>query len=109
MSFTRLQPNDRNLLVGLNNKLCTVEFQLTAVEAKLTSLEWLLTEDASKMARIAGSANYTRTIAYYLTTSNVTSVIHTGTTSNGVETITETIAYADPSLANANPISVIYS
>lgn len=102
MSFTRLQPNDRNLLVGLNNKLC-------AAEAKLSALELLLTEDASKMSRIAGSADYSRIISYYLTTSNVISVVHTGTTSNGVETITETIAYVDPSVANANPISVIYS
>lgn len=109
MSYTRLQPNDRNLLAGLNIKLCTVESQLSVVQVQLSSLERLLTEDASKMARIAGAANYSRTIAYYLTTSNITSVVHTGTTSNGVETITETIAYADPSVANANPISVIYS
>lgn len=109
MSYTRLQPNDRNLLVGLNNKLCTVESQLASATLKLSALEMLLTEDASKMSRIAGSADYSRIISYYLTTSNVISVVHTGTTSNGVETITETIAYADPSVANANPISVIYS
>ena len=95
MSFTRLAPNDRNLLAGVNVKLC--------------ALEALLTADASKMARISGSSDYSRLIDYYLATSNVTSVIHTGTTSNGVETITETIGYVDPSVANANPISVIYS
>jgi hypothetical protein len=109
MSYTRLQPNDRNLLVGLNNKLCVVESQLTVVQVQLSALERLLTEDASKMSRIAGSADYSRILNYYLTTSNIISVVHTGTTSNGVETITETIAYADPAVANANPISVIYS
>lgn len=49
----------------------------------------------SKINRIQGSSNYTRTLAYYTTTDNVTSIIHTGTTLLGAETITETIVYID--------------
>jgi hypothetical protein len=96
MSFTRLQPNDRNLLAGLNIKLC--------------ALEALLSADSSKMARISGSADYSRVLTYDPTgDQNVITVLHTGTTSNGVETILETISYVDPTINNSQVTSIVYS
>lgn len=96
MSFTRLAPNDRHLLAGLNVKLC--------------ALEALLTADASKMARISGSSDYSRVLSYDLVgTQNVISVLHTGTTTNGVETITETLSYVDPAINGSNITSIVYS
>ena len=50
----------------------------------------------SKMDRIRGAANYTRTFTYVASGtsgSNVTSITHVGTTALGVETITETFTY----------------
>ena len=96
MSFTRLAPNDRNLLAGVNIKLC--------------ALEALLTADASKMARISGASNYSRVLTYDLVgTDNVISVTHTGTTSNGIETIIETLSYVNVAINGSNVISIVYS
>ena len=93
MSYTKLQPNDRNLLVKLN-----------------ISLLRLLDNDTSKMARISGTSDYTRTLTYDLVgTENVTSVTHTGTTSNGVETIIETLSYVNVAINGSNVTSIVYS
>lgn len=96
MSYNRLQQNDRNLLAGLNHKLC--------------ALEALLSADASKMARISGAADYSRVLTYDLVgTDNVISITHTGTTSNGVETIIETLSYVNVAINGSNVTSIVYS
>jgi hypothetical protein len=64
----------------------------------------------SKISRIKGTADYTRTFTYHVTaTQNVISILHTGTTYFGVETITETINYENPSINGSNITSIVYS
>src|SRR3972149_1450717 len=48
-----------------------------------------------KLQRIKDSLDYNREITYSGTTSNVLSIIHSGTTPEGEEQITETLSYAD--------------
>lgn len=64
----------------------------------------------SKISRIKGTADYTRTFTYHPTaTQNVISIIHTGTTVFGIESITETINYENPSINGSNITSIVYS
>jgi hypothetical protein len=48
-----------------------------------------------KLSRIEKTNNYRKDIAYYGSTSNVKTIIHSGNTSKGFETITQTFEYAD--------------
>ncbi len=68
-----------------------------------------LEQDSSKINRIQGSSNYSRTISYSVGTSNVTVIVHTGTTALGVETITETFTYVNPAVNGSNITSIQYS
>jgi hypothetical protein len=76
--------------------------------AQETTLLSVLDNVTSKMDRIRGSANYTRTFTYVssgTSGSNITSIVHTGTTALGlVETITETFTYYG-STTNINTIT----
>ena len=71
------------------------------------TLESVLDNVTSKMDRIRGAANYTRTFSYVssgTSGSNITSIVHTGTTALGSETITETFTYFG-STTNINTIT----
>lgn len=88
----------------------TVDSTTLATEATLVSLlNTILLNSTSKINRISGSADYSRVLTYHLTTTNVTQIVHTGTTIAGVEVITETITYVDPNINGSNIISIIYS
>jgi len=81
--------------------------ELTQLDNK-TLLTSVKNNVESKMDRIRGSANYTRTFSYVssgTSGSNITSIVHTGTTALGlVETITETFTYYG-STTNINTIT----
>lgn len=94
-SYTKLHPDHFNTILSLQNKMCFIQKALE--------------QDSSKMNRIQGSSNYSRTISYSPGTSNVTSIVHTGTTALGVETITETFTYVNPAVNGSNVTSIIYS
>lgn len=66
----------------------------------------------SKMNRIQGAADYGRVFNYFnpaVIGSNVTSIIYTGTTSFGIETITETFTYVDVTQIGSNVTNIQYS
>lgn len=74
------------------------------------SLTTLVNNLTSKIARIQGSANYSRVITGNSTTpANPIMIVHTGTTLLGVETISETITYTDPTVINPVITSIVYS
>jgi hypothetical protein len=74
-----------------------------------TTLTTVKNNVTSKMDRIRGSANYTRTFTYYTTTVNVQTLTHTGTTALGVETIVETFTYVNATIDGSNITSIVYS
>ena len=61
------------------------------------------------MDRVKGAANYSRTFSYYGSTNNVSTIVHTGTTPLGVETITETFNYVNNLVDGSNVTSIVYS
>jgi hypothetical protein len=63
----------------------------------------------SKIDRIKGTANYSRTFVYYAGTSNVNTITHTGTTALGAETIIETFTYVNNLVDGSDVTSIIYS
>lgn len=70
----------------------------------------LIASSAGKMTRIMGAANYSRAFTYHGTgTDNIITIVHTGTTPHGVETITETISYVDPAVNGSNITGIVYS
>jgi hypothetical protein len=95
MSYTKIHPDHFSTILGLNNKMCFIQKALE--------------QDSSKINRIQGSSNYSRTISYSVGTSNVTVIVHTGTTALGVETITETFTYVNPAVNGSNITSIQYS
>jgi hypothetical protein len=79
--------------------------------AQETTLLSVLDNVTSKMDRIRGAANYSRTFTYHpVGTDNITVIVHTGTTLLGTpETITETFTYVDPTTNGSNITSIVYS
>lgn len=66
----------------------------------------------SKMERIKGAADYNRALTYdnpATIGSNVTDIVHTGTTALGVETITETFTYVNVATIGSNVTDITYS
>ena len=64
----------------------------------------------SKIDRIKGSANYNRALTYHGTgTLNVITIVHTGTTLIGAETITETLTYVNAAINGSNVTNIAYS
>lgn len=125
-SITRLLQRIDKLLEKIFNggtivpAINAVEDDVEASNALLTTIDTVLDNIkldtdtiidnvTSKIERIKGSANYTRTLAYYTTTDNVTSIVHTGTTLLGAETITETIAYIDAAGGDFRINTITYS
>ena len=96
MKYTRLDPSNLAVMVKLSNQLCKINE--------------LLSDGAFKFDRIKGSENYSQIFSYDPTgDQNVTSIVHTGTTSNGIETITQTFAYVDPTINGSNITSITLS
>jgi hypothetical protein len=64
----------------------------------------------SKINRIQGSGNYNRALTYHsIGTNNVISIVHTGTTELGTETITELISYVNASINGSNVTNIQYT
>jgi len=103
MSYTKIHPDHFNSILSLNVKMCSLQTTLESV------IEVLSKPDFSKLSRIQGSSNYSRVISYYVGTTNVTVIVHTGTTALGVETITETFTYVNPAVNGSNIINIQYS
>lgn len=80
-----------------------------STRATETTLTTVKNNVQSKMDRIRGAANYTRTFTYYTTTVNVQTLTHTGTTALGVETIVETFTYVNATIDGSNITSIVYS
>ena len=91
-------PQHEVAIVGKNNNKALVSGQGA-----------LAVEMGDKMSRIKNSTNYTRTFTYATGTSNITSIVHTGLTSQGTETITETISYVDETVDGSNITQIQYS
>lgn len=95
---TLLETNN-TLLTTNNNRLGTIETDIELTNTRLTtnnnSLTTIINNVTSKLERIKGTANYSRTYTYVDVTENIASIVHTGTTLLGVETVTETITYID--------------
>ena len=94
MSYTKIHPAHFNTIVDLNNRVSLIQR--------------ILEQDSSKMNRIQGASNYSRTISYNSGTNNITQILHTGNTSLGLETIIEVYTYANPNVDGSNLISIIY-
>jgi len=89
-----------NAIIQLINEDVNIADMLTLLENNITS----------KMNRIQGATDYNRALTYDGTgTLNVTSIVHTGTTPVGVETITETITYVNPAINGSNITNIAYS
>jgi hypothetical protein len=95
MSYTKLHPDHFNAILSLNNKMCFIQQALE--------------QDSSKLNRIQGSSNYSRSISYSPGTNNVIEIIHTGTTALGLETIVETFTYVNPTVNGSNVTNIQYS
>jgi|LakMenE29Apr09ns_1017244.scaffolds.fasta_scaffold09777_2 hypothetical protein len=96
MKYFKLEPGQLSVIQKLSTQICY--------------LKETLLEESSKMSRIQGSSNYNRALTYHVTaTQNVLSIVHTGTTANGVETITETFTYVDPAINGSNVTNIAYS
>ena len=96
MKYTKLDPNSLASIMKLSTQLCT--------------LKEAFNNEASKMNRIQGASNYSRAFTYHGTgTENVITIIHTGTTALGVESITETFTYVDPAVNGSNVTNIAYS
>lgn len=97
MSTTvKLSSNDRCMISNLNRNVCETNNYFAEIR--------------SKLARIKAAADYSFVLHYYnnLTSvpgTNITSVVYTGTTPLGVETVTKTIVYDDASIPGSNIIS----
>ena len=94
MSYTKIHPAHFNTIADLSNRVSLIQR--------------VLEQDSSKMNRIQGSSNYSRTISYNSGTNNITQILHTGNTSLGLETITEVFTYADPNVSGSNLLSIVY-
>ena len=104
--ITRLKQKNGTELGALNSIVQLMGEDIILSDT-LTFLEENLT---SKMGRIKGAANYSRTFTYDGTgTLNVTVIVHTGTTVVGVETITETISYVNSAINGSNITGIVYS
>ena len=70
----------------------------------------MLDNVTSKIDRIKGAANYNRAFTYDpVGTENIITIVHTGTTAIGAETITETFTYVDPTTNGSNITNIQYS
>ena len=58
----------------------------------VSSIEEIKNNSISKIDRISGAANYSRTLTYN-SNNDVTTITHVGTTELGVETILESLTY----------------
>ncbi len=62
------------------------------------------------MARIQASSDYNRALTYDpVGTDNVISILHSGTTPNGTETITEVFTYINSAINGSNVTNIAYS
>ncbi len=96
MKYTKLDPNALHTMQSLNKQICLVKE--------------LLLEESSKMARIQASSDYNRALTYDpVGTDNVISILHSGTTPNGTETITEVFTYINSAINGSNVTNIAYS
>ena len=77
-----------------------------ATETTLTNIK---SNSISKINRIKGAANYNRVFVYYVGTSNVNTITHTGTTDFAGETIIETFTYVNNLVDGSDVTNIIYS
>lgn len=99
----------------------TTPSSVDALDLRQTLMAWnntvggeamtdVLSNVQSKINRIKGAANYSRTLTYNLVgTENVETITHTGTTALGIETIIETITYVDPEVNGSKITNIVYS
>jgi hypothetical protein len=79
-------------------------------DATEATLSLVYKNSISKIDRIKGTGNYKRVFTYDgVGTSNVISIVHTGTTAIGNETITETFTYVNPAINGSNVTQILYS
>lgn len=96
--------------ISAQNAIVQLLGQILTAAGTETTLEGVLNNVTSKIDRIKGSADYTRALTYHGTgTNNVITVVHTGTTLIGAETITETITYVDPAINGSNVTNIAYT
>lgn len=96
--------------ISAQNAIVQLLAQILIATGTETTLTSILNNVTSKIERIKGSADYTRTITYNGTgTLNATIIVHTGTTLIGAETITETISYVDATINGSNVTAITYS
>jgi len=65
-----------------------------------------------KLARIQNSDDYVQTISYHNplnNNSNITSIVHSGTTINGAESVTQTFTYVNVAQNNSNLLTATLS
>jgi hypothetical protein len=103
MSYTKLHPDHFNSILSLNTKICSLQTTLESV------IDALLKPEYSKLSRIQGSSNYSRVISYHPGTTNVVTIVHTGLTPLGIETLTETFTYVNPAVNGSNVTNIQYS
>jgi tryptophan synthase alpha subunit len=66
----------------------------------------LMTTNSSKLTRLQNTADYKREFTYAGSTQNVTVIKHTGSTNNGLETVTETFTYENPAVDGSRILSI---
>jgi len=96
--------------ISAQNAIVQLLAQILTATGTETTLTSVLNNVTSKIERIKGSGNYNRALTYHGTgTDNVITIVHTGTTLIGAETITETITYVDPAINGSNVTAITYS
>ena len=86
-----------------------ISLPLPTGAATETTLPNIKSNSISKINRIKGAANYNRVFVYYVGTSNVNTITHTGTTDFAGETIIETFTYVNNLVDGSDVTNIIYS
>jgi hypothetical protein len=69
----------------------------------------LVNNGSSALGRIKNSLNYKKEFTYSGATSNITIIVHTGSTPKGIEVVTQTISYENPAVEGSRITSIILS
>ena len=95
----------RDLYRKLDSTSCLVSKQ----GKQLCELKNIVSQTTSKLIRIQNADDYDQFISYYAGTTNIETIIHTGTTTFGVETVTQTFQYVNNAIDDSALISISQS
>lgn len=95
----------RDLYRKMNNVDCLIAKQ----GKQLCELKEVVSQTTSKLIRIQNADDYDQVISYYGATTNISTIVHTGTTAFGSETVTQTFQYVDNNVDDSPVVSISQS